>query len=50
MPERDEEDGDSRWNEGEAKVVMAHVGRLVAAGVRPGEIGVITPYNAQASR
>lgn len=29
---------------------MALVRRLVAAGVKPEEIGVITPYNAQVGR
>lgn len=47
MPEKVEDEGDSKWNEGEAKVVISHVQRLVAAGVRPDEIGIITPYNAQ---
>lgn len=37
-----------QWNDGEAKVVMAHVARLVAAGIPAQSIGVITPYNAQA--
>jgi hypothetical protein len=37
----------SKRNEGEARVTAAHVRRLVAAGVRPGDIAVITPYNAQ---
>jgi hypothetical protein len=37
----------SKRNEGEARVASAHVRRLVAAGVRPGDIAVITPYNAQ---
>lgn len=29
---------------------MVHMERLVAGGVRPAEIGVITPYNAQVGR
>ena len=37
----------SQWNEGEAKVVMEHVQRLMAAGISPSDIGIITPYNAQ---
>jgi DNA polymerase alpha-associated DNA helicase A len=36
-----------QWNDGEAKVVMEHVQRLMAAGVPASSIGVITPYNAQ---
>jgi superfamily I DNA and/or RNA helicase len=47
MEEAQEEEGDSRYNEGEARVVMAHVARLVAAGLRPANVGIITPYNAQ---
>ena len=41
--------GDSKRNEGEARAAMAHVWRLMEAGVSPGDIGVITPYSAQAS-
>ena len=50
MEEAREEGGDSWRNEGEAGVVMAHVARLIAAGVRPQDIGVITPYSAQVGR
>jgi DNA polymerase alpha-associated DNA helicase A len=39
--------GESKSNEGEAAVVRAHVRALIGAGVPPGEIAVITPYNAQ---
>jgi ATP-dependent RNA/DNA helicase IGHMBP2 len=45
--EEREAQGDSRSNPGEARLLEAHVGRLLAAGVRPQEIAVITPYNAQ---
>eukprot|EP00887_Chlorella_sp_A99_P002446 scaffold10.g2446.t1 len=48
MEEQEEEEGASTWNEGEARVVMAHVRRLLDAGVPAREIGVITPYAAQA--
>lgn len=41
-----QEDG-SKSNEGEAKVVAAHVRSLVEAGVQPQQIAVITPYSAQ---
>ncbi|GAB4814237.1 hypothetical protein N2152v2_001283 [Parachlorella kessleri] len=50
MWEQQEEEGDSKRNDGEAAVVMAHVRRLVAAGVRTQDIGIITPYNAQVGR
>ncbi|KAI9369873.1 P-loop containing nucleoside triphosphate hydrolase protein [Aspergillus egyptiacus] len=39
--------GESKSNEMEALVVARHVDRLVQAGVRPGDIAVITPYNGQ---
>ncbi|GAX76189.1 hypothetical protein CEUSTIGMA_g3633.t1 [Chlamydomonas eustigma] len=45
--ERQEEEGDSKCNEGEAKAVMAHVESLMKAGIPAFSIGVITPYNAQ---
>lgn len=43
----DAEGGGSRRNEGEAKVVEAHVRALVAAGLPVEDIAVITPYNGQ---
>ncbi|KAI5861780.1 DNA helicase [Durotheca rogersii] len=39
--------GDSKSNEMEAAVVRQHVRKLVEAGVRPEDIAVVTPYNAQ---
>lgn len=45
--ERQEHDGDSRYNEGEAAAALAHVQRLLASGLAPGDIGIITPYSAQ---
>lgn len=42
-----EPDGESRRNLGEAKVVERHVRGLLASGVAPAEIAVITPYAAQ---
>ncbi|KAG5960715.1 hypothetical protein E4U58_004570 [Claviceps cyperi] len=39
--------GESKSNEMEAALVRRHVGGLVEAGVRPEDIAVITPYNAQ---
>ena len=43
----DEGGGGSKLNDGEARVVMAHVRKLIAAGVPSAAIGVITPYSAQ---
>ena len=45
--EEEEEGGESRANPGEARAALAHVRRLLAAGVRAADVGVITPYNAQ---
>jgi DNA polymerase alpha-associated DNA helicase A len=39
--------GDSKSNEMEAALVRQHVRSLVEAGVRPEDIAVVTPYNAQ---
>ncbi|KAH8199369.1 hypothetical protein TruAng_006455 [Truncatella angustata] len=41
--------GDSKSNEMEAALVKQHVQKLVDAGLRPEDIAIITPYNAQAS-
>jgi ATP-dependent RNA/DNA helicase IGHMBP2 len=38
---------ESKSNEGEAKVVTALVHKLLAAGLSPSDIGIISPYNAQ---
>ncbi|KAK2873634.1 hypothetical protein FQN49_002223 [Arthroderma sp. PD_2] len=38
---------ESKCNDMEAAVVARHVETLVSAGVRPDDIAVITPYNAQ---
>ena len=40
----------SKSNGAEARLVGEHVRALLAAGVRPAEIGVITPYNAQVQK
>jgi ATP-dependent RNA/DNA helicase IGHMBP2 len=37
----------SRYNPGEAALVAKHVQRLVGAGMKPGQMCVITPYNGQ---
>jgi ATP-dependent RNA/DNA helicase IGHMBP2 len=47
--ERQEEEGDSRSNPGEAKATLSHVLSLIAAGLPASLIGIITPYNAQVS-
>ncbi|TQS31744.1 hypothetical protein Golomagni_07968, partial [Golovinomyces magnicellulatus] len=60
FPERNEDDdkddpkkgkaslyGESKSNEMEASLVKQHVSQLVEAGVRPEDIAVVTPYNAQ---
>ncbi|KAJ4860806.1 AAA domain-containing protein [Trichoderma breve] len=39
--------GESKSNEMEAALVRLHVKQLVEAGVRPEDIAVVTPYNAQ---
>lgn len=47
----DEQDSDGSWtNPGEAQCVVERVESLQAAGVRPEDIAVITPYSAQARR
>lgn len=40
---------ESKSNEMEAALVVKHVQALVAAGLKPDDIAVITPYNAQLS-
>uniref|UniRef100_A0A383VHI7 DNA helicase n=1 Tax=Tetradesmus obliquus TaxID=3088 RepID=A0A383VHI7_TETOB len=45
--EYQEQDGDSRYNQGEAQAALAHVQRLLAAGLASADIGIITPYSAQ---
>ena len=40
---------DSKSNPTEALLVSLHVRRLIAAGVSPSDIAVVTPYNAQLS-
>ena len=39
--------GESKSNEMEAALVKHHVQNLVDAGIKPEDIAVITPYNAQ---
>lgn len=47
MEEAREEEGDSLRNEGEAEAVLKYVEKLLEAGVKGEEIGIITPYSAQ---
>ena len=56
FPERTEDEesskkksllGESKSNEGEASLVKLHVTHLIEAGVKPEDIAVVTPYNAQ---
>jgi DNA polymerase alpha-associated DNA helicase A len=60
FPEKSEEEGvgskpgrglmaESKSNEMEAVLVRFHVNNLVQAGVKPEDIAVVTPYNAQVS-
>lgn len=48
-PEQEEEGGitASKFNEGEALLSKHHVEALIDSGVKPSEIGVISPYSAQ---
>ena len=45
--ENSETDGDSRENPGEADYVARQVNDLIASGLSPSEIAVISPYSAQ---
>lgn len=47
MEEAQEEGIDSRLNDGEARVALAHAARLMELGVPAPRIGIITPYSAQ---
>ena len=38
---------ESKWNEGECEIVKKVVEELLSKGLSSGDIGVITPYNAQ---
>jgi len=40
-------DAGSRFNEGEANIVVSHVHSLIKLGLRAQDIAVITPYNGQ---
>jgi len=48
--ESDDSDGilhGSKFNKGEAEIVVSYVGRLVESGLKQREIAVISPYSAQ---
>ena len=47
MTEMETEDQISKANEGEAALVVVHVKQLIATGLKPEDIAVITPYNLQ---
>ncbi|MGC3999917.1 MAG: AAA domain-containing protein [Anaeromyxobacter sp.] len=44
------EGSDSKHNPGEAELVVAEVERVLALGVAPAEVAVISPYDAQVQR
>ncbi len=46
-PEEEDEEERSRSNPGEVRIVKNEISRLIASGVSPRDIGVITPYRAQ---
>jgi predicted DNA helicase len=46
--EEQEADGASRLNRQEAELIVTHARRLLAAGLEPRQVAVITPYAAQA--
>lgn len=46
-PQSAEEGSGSKANIAEAGIVLRHVLALLTAGVRPSEVAVVTPYNAQ---
>jgi len=48
LDEKEDEEG-SRLNEGEAAAALRHARDLVETGVRPEDIGIISPYNGQVS-
>lgn len=42
-----EPDGESRFNRGEAEIIVRRARALLAAGVAPGDVAIIAPYAAQ---
>jgi len=47
LGENEAVEGESKSNEGEAEIVTVHLEELIKAGLKPLDIGIITPYNAQ---
>ncbi|KAN0025246.1 hypothetical protein ACTFIU_003506 [Dictyostelium citrinum] len=47
MEESQDDEGESKFNNGEVIVVKRHIEKLIECGVKPNDIGVITPYNGQ---
>ncbi|KAJ3057981.1 hypothetical protein HK102_010751, partial [Quaeritorhiza haematococci] len=45
--DNDFEVGESRYNEGEAEIVVEYIQKLTSSGLPPTSIAVITPYNGQ---
>lgn len=42
-----EEEGSSKFNPGEARLIVELIGKLLESGLRPRHLGVIAPYSAQ---
>lgn len=49
MPEIDEPITRSKSNPGEASTVLSVILRLSSLGISQSQIGIVTPYNAQAT-
>ncbi|KAK9825119.1 hypothetical protein WJX74_010900 [Apatococcus lobatus] len=50
MDEQAEDGSGSKYNDRETEVTWAHAHTLLEAGLKPQDIGIITPYNAQVAR
>ena len=47
LSEMENDDGQSKGNQGEAHIVELHVKALIEAGLKAKDIAVIAPYNLQ---